>query len=345
MIATDNNLDLSIIVPVYNVEKYIRACILSIFRQDLEDNRFEVILVNDGTTDRSMEMIEDIISKHSNITIINQDNQGLSAARNTGLAHSKGKYIQFVDSDDMLINNSISELLAIAIEKGIDLLVASFISKNEKEITDYYDCDLQTHTNYIEKSGKQLFLEDLDVYECNVWRTIYRRSFLIENKIFFYPGIVYEDIPFTHECYLKAQKCIVTKKLIYIYRRRETESITSFMNETKANNLCIAIAQTWKLTLLNNISLLERKKLEDNVFHSFVFLLRCITYTKTLNSPTERTKNIDYIKFHAPNLYFSNNMKQIAVSLMYKYTPHLFIHFFYFYIIMADKFHAQWRKN
>ena len=85
-------LQLSIIVPVYNVEKYIRPCIESIFRQGLDSNLFEVIVINDGTKDNSMEMITDIISQHSNITVINQDNQGLSVVRNNGIAAAKGEY-------------------------------------------------------------------------------------------------------------------------------------------------------------------------------------------------------------------------------------------------------------
>ena len=81
---------LSIIVPVYNVEKYIRTCIESIYRQRLDDSCFEVIIVNDGTQDRSMEVIEDIIEKHTNISIINQENLSLSVARNNGIAAAKG---------------------------------------------------------------------------------------------------------------------------------------------------------------------------------------------------------------------------------------------------------------
>ena len=108
--------DLSIIVPVYNVEKYIRPCIESVFNQGLDDNCFEVIIVNDGTTDNSMEMITDIIRQHNNVTIINQENQGLSVARNNGIAIAKGQYILMPDSDDLLIDNSLKPLLEIATE-------------------------------------------------------------------------------------------------------------------------------------------------------------------------------------------------------------------------------------
>ena len=96
--------DLSIIVPVYNVEKYIRPCIESIFRQGLEEERFELIIVNDGTQDKSMEMIDDIINEHKNIIVINKKNQGLSIARNNGITIAKGEYILMPDSDDLLID-------------------------------------------------------------------------------------------------------------------------------------------------------------------------------------------------------------------------------------------------
>lgn len=103
----DSDLQLSIIVPVYNVEKYIRACIESIFKQGLDEDTFEVIIVNDGTKDRSMEVIQDIIDQHKNITVINQENQGLSMARNNGMAIARGEYLLMPDSDDLLVENSV----------------------------------------------------------------------------------------------------------------------------------------------------------------------------------------------------------------------------------------------
>lgn len=96
---------LSIIVPVYNVEKYIHPCLESIFRQGLKEDTFEVIIVNDETPDRSMEMITDIIEAHQNIHVIELHHQGLSMTRNHGMARATGEYIIFVDSDDLLIEN------------------------------------------------------------------------------------------------------------------------------------------------------------------------------------------------------------------------------------------------
>ena len=102
---------LSIILPIYNVEAYIKVGLESIFRQGLDDDAFEVILVNDGTPDNSIGVVDDIISQHQNIIVINQENQGVSIARNSGLNKSQGEYVFFMDPDDLLVDNALSVLL------------------------------------------------------------------------------------------------------------------------------------------------------------------------------------------------------------------------------------------
>ena len=127
-------MDLSIIVPVYQVEKYIRPCIESIFMQGLDEKRFEVIIVNDGTKDRSMEVIADIINQHKNIIVINQKNESLSVARNKGIAIAKGEYILMPDSDDFLVEYSLPPILDKALETKVDLVVADFLMIENKDI-------------------------------------------------------------------------------------------------------------------------------------------------------------------------------------------------------------------
>ena len=123
-------MDLSIIVPVYNVEKYIRTCIESIFRQGLDEDCFEVIIVNDGTQDKSMDVIADIIHRHSNIIVIEQENQGVSVARNRGIEMARGEFLIMPDSDDFLINYSVKPLLEKAITLKPDFIVAEYIQMN-----------------------------------------------------------------------------------------------------------------------------------------------------------------------------------------------------------------------
>ena len=127
---------LSIIIPVYNVEKYILPCLESVFRQGLDDKCYEVIIVNDGTQDKSMEVINKIICSHDNIKIINQKNQGLSVARNNGIEASTGEYLMFIDSDDLLIENSIHTLLESTLDKP-DIIVAELLKMNDEDIQNY----------------------------------------------------------------------------------------------------------------------------------------------------------------------------------------------------------------
>ena len=156
---------LSIIVPVYNVENYIRPCMESIFRQDLDENTFEVIIVNDGTEDRSMEVIQDIIEQHKNITVLNQENQGLSVARNNGIAKAKGEYVLMPDSDDLLIENSLKPLLEKAIETRVDLVVADFIALKDQEIKEMHlHIPKQPTPVYIEKTGERLIVDNTQAF-------------------------------------------------------------------------------------------------------------------------------------------------------------------------------------
>ena len=152
---------LSIIVPVYNVEQYIRPCVESIFKQGLDDDDFEVIIVNDGSTDRSMEMIADLISQHNNITVINQENQSLSVARNNGIAIAKGEYILMPDSDDLLIENSVEPLLEKALETKADMVVADFLTMTDDEIEHTNTSILQQPAyEFTMKTDRELFLQD-----------------------------------------------------------------------------------------------------------------------------------------------------------------------------------------
>lgn len=328
-------MDLSIIVPIYNVERYIRPCLESIFRQELNENCFEIIIVNDGTEDKSMEVIADIISQHDNITIIHQENQGLSVARNTGITAAKGEYILMPDSDDLLVDNSLKPLLEKALETKVDLVVADFINKTDEEIEQNKDLPLQRKVfDYREKTGKEILLQDLNPYQCYVWHTLFRKEFLIKNNLTFVPGIYIQDVPFTHECYLKAGKCIRTSWLLNIYRKGH-ESATFSFNKKKAKDFCIAIAKTWELTYLDDLSPIVQNKLKEDVYTSFSAIIWIITHK--IDKSSDRIEIFDFLKQQVPNLCFRNGTKQKIVSFMYRRLPHLFIHIRYLYDTICRK--------
>ena len=326
---------LSIIVPVYNVEKYIRPCIESIFNQGLDEKCFEVIIINDGTKDRSMEMIADIISQHNNITVVNQENQGLSVVRNNGIALAKGEYILMPDSDDLLIENSVPSILEAALSTKADLAVADFLNMTdeETELLKTHPPQQRTIFEYKEKTGEQLFLEDLDPYYCYVWRTLFRREFLIKNNLKFVPGIYIQDVPFTHECYLKANNCLRTSWLLNIYRRGH-ESATFSFNKKKEMDFCTAIAKTWDLTHLEDLSPEVQDKLREDIYTSFSAMIWVVVHK--IENTSDRIEILNYLKQQAPDLWFKNGIKQIILSYMYRYLPRTFLCLRYLYATIIE---------
>lgn len=325
---------LSIIVPVYNVVEYTRPCIESIFRQGLDDADFEVIIVNDGTEYRSMEMIQDIISKHNNITVIHQENQGLSAARNNGIATAKGNYILMPNSDDLPIENSVpSLLLKLALETKADIVVADFLKMAYDEIANYtYHPQDNVTTRGL--TGEQLFIEELNPHECYVWRSLFRKDFLTSNHISFYPRIKYQDVPFTHECYLKAKRCFRTSLLLNNYRQR-TRSSTAFFNLYKAYDFSIAIVKTWQLSSICHSPQLL-KKFKNDMFTRLTLAIYLISQDECPFS--EKKKTIRFIKKFAPDMTFKGNAKQRILSSFFHHFPMLLVYLRYFYGKIFDDF-------
>lgn len=313
---------LSIIVPVYQVEQYIRACVESVFMQDMDDDDFEVILVDDGTRDDSFSRIADITSKHQNIVVIRQDNQGLSAARNTGLIKATGQYVLFLDSDDVLVPGSIKPLVSQAMEKDVDLLIAGFEKVADDTLQTESPCrrgsTVGSSEDFIEKTGSEAFLYDLNPRECYVWRTFYKKAFLDANNLRFIPGIYFEDVPFTTECYLKAGKCIKTDRLFYLYRQRE-QSICSTLDAQKIYDLNTVIAWLWDmrqhLQLRGNMD----AKYMDVIFTTFSITQWYILQYDNLFH--ERRQLVADLKKKVPDLRFTHTKKQKNISFFFRTMP------------------------
>jgi len=316
-------IQLSVIVPVYNVEKYILKCIESIFCQGIDDNTFELIIVNDGTKDNSMELISDIINRHANVIVINQENKGLSEARNSGLAKASGKYILFVDSDDFLIDNTFKPLLDVAISSSVDMVMGNFIKLSDDQIGCYIPDTINlSEINNTIMLGEEAFINYLNPRECYVWHTLYRRDFLLDNDIKFMSGIYFEDIPFTVECFLKADKCISLPISFYVYLQH-ANSIVSSTNIKKIFDLNIVIEYLWHLKdrlFLSNKQLIQ---LQDIIFCTLSIDLWYLTKEKGLYR--YRREIVEDLKKRVPDMYFSNGLKQIIISFLFKYMPFTYL--------------------
>ncbi len=309
---------LSIIVPVYNVEEYIRPCVESIFKQGLDESTYEVILVNDGTKDNSFEVIEDIVNSHSNIIIVEQKNQGLSAARNTGMTKASGDYILFLDSDDLLIENTLGKLTAALSSSSPDILYAGFVKMTNEEI-DTRRMVAQEDCICRETTGRNSFLEDYNARECYAWRAFYKRAFLEEKQLSFIPGIYFEDVPFTTECHLKAGKCVRTDYTFYIYRQRPG-SIVSAINKKKVMDFHHVIARLWELRQ-NDLTPEEDHQLMDAISTTFSIEMWFVSHTPELYA--DRKEIIADLKGRVPQLSFGGGLRQRIKSFLFKYAPTL----------------------
>ena len=271
-------------------------------------------------------MIEDILFAHQNIKIIEQENHGLSVARNTGLKHAVGDYVLFVDSDDLLVDNSLNNLLSHLDDKSVDLLVAGFVKMTNAQISSGIICDNKDYS-FTNKSGVEIFLDDLNPRQCYVWRTIYKKAFLENNHILFIPGIYFEDVPFTTECYLKASKCILTTFVFYVYRQRD-DSIVSSINMKKLIDMNKVVARLWLMRRELRLSSDLDTKLVNTIFVTFSIAVWYLTHDRQLVS--NRKYFISDLKQRIPDLQFHNGLKQKIVSWAFRLIPNIYIKILYF---------------
>ena len=218
---------ISIIVPTYNVEKYIRTCIESILAQTYRN--IEVIIVNDGSTDQSLAVISDLICSHHNVKVINQKNQGVSVARNTGIDVATGKYITFVDADDKIMPGFVSSLYQIADKTGADIVRGSFRDFNGN-IPKAWVPDFNVPTNCGTIVLDQFLSSNISFV---VVTSIYRLDFINSNHIRFTPGIVLEDVDFTARAYMLAKLVATSPEPNYAYRINRPGSILTTKNAQK----------------------------------------------------------------------------------------------------------------
>ena len=207
----------SVIVPVYNVEAYLEQCLESLKVQDYGD--FEVVCVNDGSIDRSREILAEWEARMPQMRVIDRKNGGLSAARNTGLEAATGDYVVFVDSDDWVEPTMLSTL---ATTIGNEDMVCFACQRTDNEATDTLTEETATGWDYYNRHA----LEARVVPFVCVWQRCYRRQFLEDNNLRFLEGILHEDNEFTPRACLKAKSIKVIPNALYNYRVRPNSIMT-----------------------------------------------------------------------------------------------------------------------
>lgn len=303
---------ISIIIPVYNVEVYIRGTLDSIYNQKVDDHLFDVIIVNDGTPDNSMDIVQEFAILHSNITIINQKNQGLSAARNSGIKVAKGDYIWVVDSDDSITENSISQALG-EITRHPDVEMFCF-DLNEQRGDKFTPTTLFSKPSYCKYYGEvhdgYFFCRKLPTGIAQ--RFLFSKRFLQKYELEFTPGIYHEDQDFLIRCYTKAQRVLPLRRIWYNYNIRESGSITSTFKMKRFHDTLWIIKNFRKLSESSS-GYKEITILEEGVFSLSYGLL-----TSSYRSHPEYRAFLDDNKKELKSLLWSSYYKSIRKNSLGK---------------------------
>ena len=264
------NIFFSVIVPFYNVENFIRDCCISLKEQSFQN--FEAIFIDDGSKDKSHEILQKEVCNDSRFRIITQENTGLPGARNNGMSYAKGEYFVFIDSDDFVSKDLLKELHAVLSVCKYEVVQFNF---NLVDITGNFIKSISLREKYKKIYGKDLiennpFNVNLIKRNCfvdfvpNCWTRCYSRSFLFQNDIIF-PNTLFEDSVFSNKVLLKADSIFYIDENLYNYRTRNG----SIMNSKTTKEIKVFLDK-------NNLSISFQKQLDNYELFQVATAVACL---------------------------------------------------------------------
>ena len=292
----------SVIIPVYNVEKYINRCLKSILSQRYND--LEIILIDNGSTDRSGSICDIYANEDANISVYHIENHGVGSARNFGLSKARGEFIYFVDSDDYLVGNLFAEF-EDKLTPDLDLLVFSYYNSFEQEMTEKnrkkkilpYNGSYDKYD--FSKIFKDLFLSDM-LY--TVWNKLYRREFLIENNISFEQYELGEDVRFNLNAYRKVNKVYLSQDSYYVYVIGRKGSAMSSYNPKRLQyqlqelELVDSLLKDWNIDSSNLDNTVKARILMSNIHNISKQKLPVIKKVKLVKEICKSKDMADFIR-------------------------------------------------
>ena len=286
------SVNVSIIIPVYNVEKYLKKCIDSVLRQ--RNINTELIIINDGSTDNSHNIIQDYLKKYKNIIYIKQNNQGLSIARNKGIKQAKGKYIMFLDSDDYIEQNSIKEIYEKAVDTDSEIVI--FAHKQIYEDSNNKDYIIPVKNLYEDKiyNGEDVSLKLLSSeLKGYAWDKMFKTDYIKKNNLEFVPNVYIEDFYPIFKLLYSAEKITFINKPFYNYTQR-SNSITNSKSEKLLNDFITSIQ-----SVLNHINT-NQLKIPKEIIDAFT--IDAFNYILTILYQNKKSK-YKIIKQKKYNIY------------------------------------------
>ena len=292
-----NPIPISVVVPIYNVEDYLVKCLESIIKQTFQG--FELILVNDGSTDTSADIAKEMIKCLNNARLIEQINAGLSAARNTGLKHAKGEYVAFIDSDDTIDLTMLEKLYLKAIETNSDIVACDmmYVYNDRQEFSSGGDFDSFSISDRPDLLG-------INNSACN---KLYRRTLF--SDVQFPVGLWYEDLATIPILYFKANKVTKVNEALYYYYQRSTSIAHSLKPKIFDVYEAIRIVEDYIQThLTSNLDVLSKEVKYMYMTHGLH-----LTTLRIMNSDVDDNVRLEYIGKNASKIrvYFSKWTKMI----------------------------------
>ena len=292
----------SVIIPVYNVEKYIDRCLKSVISQNYDD--LEIIVIDNGSTDRSGSICDVYANEYANISVYHIENHGVGSARNFGLSKARGEFIYFVDSDDYLVGNLFAEF-EDKLVLDLDLAVFSYYNSFEEDLTEKQRTEksLPFKGNY-DKDGfikifKELFLSDM-LY--TVWNKIYRREFLLENNISFEQYELGEDVRFNLNVYRNVTKVYLSQESYYVYVIGRIGSAMSCYNPKRLQyqlqelKLVDSLLKDWHIDSSNLDNTVKARILMSNIYNISKQKLPVINKVKLVKEICKNKDMADFIR-------------------------------------------------
>lgn len=223
---------ISIIVPIYNVQQYLEPCLDSLVDQTLDS--LEIIMINDGSTDKSGDIMRKYAEEYANFFAYDKPNGGLGQARNFGVKFAKGKYIAFVDSDDIVVFDAYEKMFATAEQTGSDIVVGNVMRFNSRKV---YPSTLHQKIFSRKKLKAHISRDHELIYDTTAWNKLFRKSFWDENHLVFPEHMLYEDIPVTIPAHYLAHSVDVLDDIVYYWRSRDFGDQSITQDRTDIHNL------------------------------------------------------------------------------------------------------------
>lgn len=292
---------ISVIIPIYKVQEYVRRCLESVIAQECDRFSIECLIINDCTPDDSMTIVHDVISSYQGNSIEfkvihHQKNMGLSVARNTGIKAATGDFIYFIDSDDHIMENTFKSFVSKFVSYPfVDVIVGNSLWVEENYLSNSFVNPKVHASNYIDDKRKIIEMVLRRQIDRHAWNKLVRRSLFVDNDLFFDAGLLYEDVTWTYKLYSCASSVLIVPGLTYMYEYNPSSIVHT--PAERSNRM------VWSFTfisdkILKDPPVIDGKKVFFTAHHLFVhyWLLHAIDLYERFGAEQDTVQKLKSVK-------------------------------------------------